>query len=57
MRAVVDTQWSVLKPTITTLLTPAARRRASRSVPMKELLTLLTITGSPASGSPSGLCA
>ena len=55
MRAVVDTQWLVVSPTMTRASMPRSRRCASKSVPMKALFTCFRKTGSQESGRASGL--
>lgn len=55
IRAVVEQQWSVVRPSITTGPALSARSRCVRSVPMKALLTDFSISGSPAAGRASGL--
>ena len=55
IRTVASTELLVITPATTSVSTPAARNRASRSVPMKALLVRLAITVSPASGMASGL--
>jgi hypothetical protein len=47
MRAVVETQWSVVNPASTSVSNPLLRSLASRSVPMNALFTSFSITGSP----------
>ena len=39
MRAVVETQWSVVSPTMTSDSIPFSRRNGSKSVPTNALLT------------------
>ncbi len=55
MRTVASTELLVMTPPITSCVWPAARRRRSKSVPMKALLVRLTITVSFARGATSGL--
>lgn len=55
MRAVVDTQWFVVMPTITNVPMCMARKSSSRLVPMKALLNALRYTLSPSSGCVSRL--
>ena len=47
---VVEIQWFVVSPTITSELIPKVSKRSFKSVPINALLTSLIITGSPLMG-------
>ena len=55
MCTVVETQWLIEMPAMTKVVAAAARKSASRVVPMKALLTLLTSTVSSPRNAASGL--